>query len=38
VAAAAAQFQQEVRDPQGFLQNLKIELYPEEVCLHAGRG
>ena len=32
--------QQEVRDPQEFLQNLKIDLYPEEVyTLHAqGRG
>ena len=25
--------QQEVRDPQEFLQNLKIDLYPEEVYI-----
>src|SRR5436190_1324498 len=27
------EWQQEVRDPQEFLQNLKIELYPEEVYI-----
>src|SRR3954447_13790692 len=30
--------QQEVRDPQEFLQNLKIELYPEEVYIFTPRG
>ena len=32
------EFQQEVRDPQEFLQNLKIELYPEEVYIFTPRG
>src|SRR4249919_1512758 len=32
------EFQQEVRDPQEFLQNLKIELYPEEVCIFTPAG
>src|ERR671910_1538627 len=30
--------QQEVRDPQEFLQNLKIELYPEEVYIFTPKG
>src|ERR1044071_2897205 len=30
--------QQEVRDPQEFLQNLKIDLYPEEVYLFTPKG
>ncbi len=30
--------QQEVRDPQEFLQNLKIDLYPEEVYTFTPRG
>jgi GTP pyrophosphokinase len=30
--------QQEVRDPQEFLQNLKIDLYPEEVYIFTPRG
>src|SRR5690349_19839340 len=32
------EFQQEVRDPQEFLQNLKIDLYPEEVYTFTPRG
>src|SRR4249920_1267539 len=32
------ELQQEVRDPQEFLQNLKIELYPEEVYIFTPRG
>src|SRR6187551_725525 len=32
------EWQQEVRDPQEFLQNLKIELYPEEVYIFTPRG
>src|SRR3954467_3729882 len=32
------EFQQEVRDPQDFLQNLKIELYPEEVYIFTPKG
>jgi GTP pyrophosphokinase len=32
------EFQQEVRDPQEFLQNLKIELYPEEVYIFTPTG
>ncbi|HYT77153.1 MAG TPA: bifunctional (p)ppGpp synthetase/guanosine-3',5'-bis(diphosphate) 3'-pyrophosphohydrolase [Vicinamibacterales bacterium] len=32
------EFQQEVRDPQEFLQNLKIELYPEEVYIFTPKG
>src|SRR6202140_5497445 len=30
--------QQEVRDPQEFIQNLKVELYPEEVYAFTPRG
>ncbi|OFW41338.1 MAG: GTP pyrophosphokinase, partial [Acidobacteria bacterium RIFCSPLOWO2_12_FULL_67_14] len=30
--------QQEVRDPREFLQNLKIDLYPEEVYLFTPKG
>ncbi len=30
--------QQEVRDPQEFLQNLKIDLYPEEVYIVTPKG
>ncbi len=30
--------QQEVRDPQEFLQNLKIDLYPEEVYIFTPKG
>ena len=30
--------QEEVRDPQEFLQNLKIDLYPEEVYLFTPKG
>jgi GTP diphosphokinase / guanosine-3',5'-bis(diphosphate) 3'-diphosphatase len=32
------EWQQEVRDPQEFLQNLKIELYPEEVYIFTPMG
>jgi GTP pyrophosphokinase len=32
------EFQQDVRDPQEFLQNLKIELYPEEVYIFTPKG
>jgi guanosine-3',5'-bis(diphosphate) 3'-pyrophosphohydrolase len=32
------EFQQEVRDPQEFIQNLKIELYPEEVYTFTPKG
>src|SRR4026209_299124 len=32
------EWQQEVRDPQEFLQNLTIELYPEEVYIFTPRG
>jgi len=32
------EWQQEVHDPQEFLQNLKIELYPEEVYIFTPRG
>ena len=32
------EWQQEVRDPQEFLQNLKIELYPEEVYIFTPQG
>ena len=31
------EWQQEVRDPQEFLQNLKIDLYPEEVYIFTRR-
>ena len=30
--------QQEVRDPQEFIQNLKVELYPEEVYAFSPKG
>jgi guanosine-3',5'-bis(diphosphate) 3'-pyrophosphohydrolase len=32
------EYQQEVRDPQEFIQNLKIELYPEEVYTFTPAG
>jgi GTP pyrophosphokinase len=32
------ELQQEVRDPQEFMQNLRIELYPEEVYLFTPKG
>ncbi len=32
------EWQQEIRDPQEFLQNLKIDLYPEEVYTFTPRG
>jgi len=32
------EWQQEVRDPQEFLTNLKIDLYPEEVYIFTPRG
>ena len=32
------EWQQEVRDPQEFIQNLKIDLYPEEVYIFTPRG
>ncbi|MCZ2111809.1 MAG: bifunctional (p)ppGpp synthetase/guanosine-3',5'-bis(diphosphate) 3'-pyrophosphohydrolase, partial [Dehalococcoidia bacterium] len=32
------EFQQEVRDPQEFIQNLKVELYPEEVYAFTPKG
>jgi GTP diphosphokinase / guanosine-3',5'-bis(diphosphate) 3'-diphosphatase len=32
------EWQQEVRDPQEFLQNLKIDLYPEEVYCFTPKG
>ncbi|MCC7033621.1 MAG: bifunctional (p)ppGpp synthetase/guanosine-3',5'-bis(diphosphate) 3'-pyrophosphohydrolase [Acidobacteria bacterium] len=32
------EWQQEVRDPQEFLTNLKIDLYPEEVHIFTPRG
>ena len=32
------EFQQEVRDPQEFLRNLKIDLYPEEVYIFTPKG
>src|SRR5574339_1203036 len=32
------EFQQEVRDPQEFIQNLKVELYPEEVYIFTPAG
>src|SRR5215470_17079920 len=32
------EWQQEVRDPQEFIQNLKIELYPEEVYTFTPKG
>src|SRR5512134_702005 len=32
------EWQQEIRDPQEFIQNLKIDLYPEEVYTFTPRG
>src|SRR5436190_4505684 len=32
------EYQQEVRDPREFIQNLKIELYPEEVYTFTPKG
>src|SRR6266567_4626026 len=32
------EFQHEVRDPQEFIQNLKVELYPEEVYIFTPKG
>ena len=32
------EWQQEVRDPQEFMQNLRIELYPEEVYIFTPKG
>ena len=32
------EYQQDVRDPQEFIQNLKIELYPEEVYAFTPKG
>ena len=32
------EYQQEVRDPQEFIQNLKIELYPDEVYIFTPKG
>src|SRR5436309_1236181 len=32
------EYQQEVRDPQEFIQNLKVELYPEEVYAFTQKG
>ena len=32
------EWQQEVRDPQEFIQNLKIDLYPEEVYTFTPKG
>jgi len=32
------ELQQEVRDPQEFMQNLRIELYPEDVYVFTPRG
>src|SRR5947207_338761 len=32
------EYQQEVRDPREFIQNLKIELYPEEVYAFTPKG
>src|SRR5689334_600654 len=32
------EYQQDVRDPQEFMQNLRIELYPEEVYIFTPKG
>src|SRR5215467_1541874 len=32
------EYQQEVRDPQEFIQNLKVDLYPEEVYCFTPKG
>src|SRR5215471_18803421 len=32
------EYQQEVRDPQEFIQHLKVELYPEEVYIFTPQG
>jgi len=32
------EYQQEVRDPQEFIQNLKVELYPEDVYTFTPKG
>ena len=32
------EWQQEIRDPQEFIQNLKVELYPEEVYIFTPKG
>jgi guanosine-3',5'-bis(diphosphate) 3'-pyrophosphohydrolase len=32
------EWQQEIRDPQEFIQNLKVDLYPEEVYTFTPRG
>src|SRR2546425_6011933 len=32
------EYQQEVRDPQEFIQNLKVELYPDEVYTFTPKG
>src|SRR4029079_16043913 len=32
------EWQQEIRDPQEFIQNLKVDLYPEEVSYFTPRG
>ena len=32
------EYQQELRDPQEFIQNLKVELYPEEVYMFTPKG
>src|SRR5207253_2488492 len=32
------EYQQEVRDPQEFIQNLKVELYPDEVYCFTPKG
>ena len=35
---SCSSIQQEVRDPQEFIQNLKVELYPEEVYTFTPKG